>query len=268
MYLNSSPEISPTNQKTVSGFGNHRKALAVLGAEDSTIPSISRNPPSAATPNNPIAPWVSSGPPSTTFPNNFFNESSEHLGQLSPSFRPGTGRTAASDSPDLGYEGNERRPSVASATTISSQGSKSSNSGRFHKKLQGFFGEDYPGSESKQASDSSLPAQTQNAGSRDQSKHRDRNNSVNASTPSMAEKPSSPSTSRPRTPLPSSDVTPWMYQDFNVSIQPTWDLFAFVCKAIILHISKLHFLANLSTLFLSMTSDEDYSFTEYLRSVS
>jgi adenylate cyclase len=200
--------VSPTDQRSTQPFASHhRKALAVLGASDQH-PSISRNPPTAGTPNAQIAPWDSGPSPGTMPPgfNNFFDDISD---QLSPSFRPGTSRTAASDSPDIGFDADERRPSVASANTISSQGSKSSASGgRFHKKLQGFFGEEV--SESKHGSDSSLPQ------AQSQSRSRDRNNSVHTTGTGNGLEASD---SRPRTPLPPSDVTPWDYQNFKVSNQ-------------------------------------------------
>jgi adenylate cyclase len=209
IFLGGSPDISPTDQRTTAPFaGNHRKALAVLGASDQH-PSISRNPPTASTQNSQIAPWDSAVSPGTMpsgYNNNYFDDTSE---QLSPSLRPGTSRTTASDSPDLGiYDGDERRPSVASANTISSQGSKSSaGGGRFHKKLQGFFGEEV--AQSSHGSDQSLTqGQTH-------SRSHDRNNSVH--TTGTGDRPLDLADSRPRTPLPTSDITPWDYQNFKVS---------------------------------------------------
>jgi hypothetical protein len=84
----------------------------------------------------------SNGTPTSAsaFATSFYNDSeSDAASQLSPGFRPGTaftGNTVASDSPDLDF-GDERRPSVASVTTVNSintTGSKSS-SNRIHKKL-------------------------------------------------------------------------------------------------------------------------------------
>lgn len=222
LYSSSSPDISPTEQKS-TGFGNHRKALAVLGAggSDPKVPQISRDPPTAISSGNPIAPWDTPAPGmgSSSFSNSFYNDSPDYIRQLSPSFPSGTGKTMASDSPDVPFGADEaRRPSVASATTVSSVGSKTSISGRgFHKSLKNIFGEDYSGPDSKQGSDASLPTRVGSVGSRDASKHRERerNNSVN--TTGTAERAGSPTSSRPRTPLPPSDVTPWMYQSFQVS---------------------------------------------------
>lgn len=187
----------------------------MLDSGGGNVPSISRVPPTTATSATQIAPWASSSNvmPSSAFPGTFFDDSTENL-QLSPSFRPGTGRTGTSDSPEVAYYGDERRPSVTSATTISSQGSRSSTSrGGFHKKLTGFFGEEFSGNEGpSQSSQTNLTAN----GGRTLSAHsqRDRNNSVH--TKNADGRPASPANSRPRTPLPSSDVIPWVFQDPQV----------------------------------------------------
>lgn len=182
----------------------------------SNVPSISRHPPTAGTSNAYIAPWVNSSAvvPTSAFPGSFFDDSTENL-QLSPSFRPGTGRTGITDSPDVAYYGDERRPSVTSATTVSSQGSRSSISrGGFHKKLTGFFGEDFPGHDTP--SHGSQTSLVTNGGREVATpSQRDRNNSVY--TNNTDGRPVSPTTSRPRTPLPSSDVVPWVFQDPQVS---------------------------------------------------
>jgi adenylate cyclase len=211
-----------------SGFANYRRDLAVLETSGGRIPSIQHNPPTAlqGTPNQ-IAPWMSSNGstalPSPGFGTSFYNDSSEdNMSQgsaLSPAFqRPGTavtGNTNTSDSPADPYFGDERRPSVASVTTASSTGSKSSNRGGIHKKLQTFFGEDFPG---KNGSDTSLPAQNREYRSHSFTKgHRERNaSSVTEHTP----RDSSPAGSRPRTPVPSSDVVPFLYQDSQVRNNP------------------------------------------------
>ena len=213
----SSPSPSAQNVEMTGKFGNYRRDLSVLEAPGGgNVPSTSRLPTTAGTPNAQIAPWVNSSAvvPTSAFPGSFLDDSTENL-QLSPSFRPGTGRTGITDSPDAAYYGDERRPSVASATTVSSQGSRSSTSrAGFHKKLTGFFGEDFPGHDApSHGSQTSLvtnggrevPAPSQ----------RDRNNSVH--TNNTDGRPASPASSRPRTPLPSSDVVPWVFQDPQVS---------------------------------------------------
>ncbi|KAK5115157.1 hypothetical protein LTR85_009915 [Meristemomyces frigidus] len=191
-------------------LNNYRSDMSAQMLQGSTnIPSISRQPPSA------IA-WSNNNEnqtqmPTSIFGGSFYNDSSENLGQISPGYAPPNGMGFPSD-------GEDRRPSIASATTVSSSGSKSSISGRVHKKLQGFFGEDVlpqPGRNggSRQNSETSsmqggvLPAFAPGGGARN------RNNSMNDAM--LRSGPPSPSSSRPRTPAPgpSSEVTPWVFQD-------------------------------------------------------
>lgn len=216
----------------MTDFGNYRRDLAVLetsgGGGGNRIPQIQHNPPTALGSPNQIAPWMSNGAgagsggggtPSSTFGTSFYNDSSDALSQasqLSPAFRPGTGFTGytnASDSPAEAEFADERRPSVASVTTASSTGSKSSMSRTgIHKKLQTFFGEDYPG---KEGSDSSLPSHGREHRSHSFARsHRERNHSSATET---TQREASPAPSRPRTPIPSSDVVPFLYQDSQVS---------------------------------------------------
>ncbi|KAI9738841.1 MAG: cysteinyl-tRNA synthetase [Cirrosporium novae-zelandiae] len=193
--------------RSAKEFANYRRELSVL---ETGGPS-SQSQSAAAAQNPHIITWTKDRPQPmymTQF-GNFFNPDSLDP-QISPTFRPGTSRTGISDSPDHGYFGDERRPSVASNTTVSSQGSRSSTSGgRFHKRLQGFFGDEFPG-HSQHGSETSLPINLQ-GGSRDAFRPRDRTNSVK--TNGTADRPISPSSSRPRTPVPSSDVTPWVFQN-------------------------------------------------------
>ncbi|KAF2173730.1 hypothetical protein M409DRAFT_16004 [Zasmidium cellare ATCC 36951] len=182
---------------------------------DPNIPSINRQPPSAT----PMAWSHNDRPdrptqlPQSIFGGSYFNDSSENLGQVSPGFTPGNGM-------NFPGEGEDRRPSIASATTVSSTGSKNSISGRVHKKLQGFFGEDVQGqitdgkgssrqnSETSSMQNGQLPPFAPGGGS-----GRNRNNSMNDAI--LRSGPPSPSSSRPRTPAPqpSSEVTPWVFQD-------------------------------------------------------
>lgn len=141
----------------------------------------------------------------------FFNDSNDDVSQLSPGFtRPGTGGREDS----MGFPlKDDRRPSVASATTVSSTGSKSSvNRGGFHKRLQNVFGEDFP-ADGRQNSETSLnnPYVTDSQSTRTQ---RNRGNSLNNTIGSSHHsRPASPTSSRPRTPQPSSEVTPWDFQE-------------------------------------------------------
>lgn len=212
----------------MSDFGNYRRDLAVLDSSGARPPKIQQTLPSGTNSSNQIAPWMSmngTGEPSPGFGTSFYNDSSDNLSQasaLSPVFRPGTGLTgntiASSDSTQDVY-GDERRPSVASVTTASSSGSKSSsmNRGGIHKKLQTFFGEDLP---SRDGSDTSLSLH----GKEQKDRHAKdvRSNSFARSTrernhSSATARDASPSDSRPRTPVPSSDVVPFLYQEAQVS---------------------------------------------------
>ncbi|OAX77190.1 hypothetical protein ACJ72_08514 [Emergomyces africanus] len=196
-----SPDISPTEVR--SGFGSHRKALALLGAAGYPPPYFPEPP--KANPRKRSPSWT---PPPllepsalkpTPAPGTFLNDGSDQ--EVSPAF----------PNPDDLMDPDHRRPSVASATTISSQGSKDST-GRFHKHLQRFFGEDQGN-----MSDSALSHHP---------KVRERKNSTRSLNP--AARSFSPTggggggdvgSSRPRTALPSSsNVTPGMFQRFNCGI--------------------------------------------------
>lgn len=192
---------------------------AQLENHPGNLPSISRQPPSA----HPMHSWNtdSNAQVPSVFSGGFFhNDSNENLGQISPGFTPGGGAMGFSG------DGEDRRPSIASATTVSSTGSKASVKGRVHKKLQGFFGDEV-----------SLPGVLQDATSRQNSEAslapngsgslppfapgmggmRDRNNSVPDGRNFSG--PPSPSNSRPRTPVPvepTSEITPWVFQDPGV----------------------------------------------------
>ncbi|KAF1832424.1 PP2C-domain-containing protein [Decorospora gaudefroyi] len=197
---------------TKSAFGDHRKQLAVLETSGGRVPSISRNPPTATSTNSHGTPW-STTPNGSNMANSvwssFFNDSNEDIAQPSPGFRPGTGSREDS----MGFPlKDDRRPSVASATTVSSSGSKSSIGRGFHKRLQNVFGEDFP-ADGRQNSDTSL--NTPYGGDAHSMRgQRLRGNSLNNTIGSSHQsRPGSPAGSRPRTPQPSSEVTPWEFQD-------------------------------------------------------
>ena len=153
--------------------------------------------------------------PTSVF-SSFYDDPSDDVGQLSPGLRPGS-----SQEDMAGFPGDDRRPSIASATTVSSIGSKSSVGRGFHKRLHNFFGEELP-NDGRQGSDTSLPPlATYGTGSTVDSRMpapvaRNRTNSSNNSAlPPAISRPSSPASfSRPRTPH-SSEVTPWEFQDFK-----------------------------------------------------
>ncbi|KAK7952445.1 adenylate cyclase [Apiospora aurea] len=222
-----------------SDLTNYRRDLAVLDPSGGRVPQIQKDSPSASPTHNSISPWLSmpgngaatSNPPTGFFGTTFYNDSSDALStasQLSPAFRQGPGGIGGAISPRTTNPGqpsgtssyelpegafsDDRRPSVASTTTASSQGSKASGTRGGLRKLQGFFGEEFPG---RDGSETSLPA---NATSKDGQRsysfnrpHRERNYS-NATDHT---RDASPSSSRPRTPVPSSDVVPFLYQEAN-----------------------------------------------------
>lgn len=189
------------------------------------VPSISRNPPSASGgTTNP--PWASSGANGGTNMANsvwgsFFNDSdNDDIAQLSHGFSA-TGGIAREDA--MGFPArDDRRPSVASAMTVSSTGSRSSFSRGFHKKLQNVFGEDFPG-DGRQNSDSSLNGRSQVTETQSLHAPRNRGNSLSNTFSGggggggFHSRPTSPTSSRPRTPQPSSEVTPWEFQGPQVS---------------------------------------------------
>lgn len=200
--------------------GNYRHDLEYMSAAGQLSAPASRYRPMGPS-NAQVAPWASDalttnagGLPAGSF----FDDGPGRL-PASPSFRPDTARTGTSDSDPL-FFGDERRPSMASATTVSSSNSNPRVSvGRStrHMKIANIFGDD--GHESSRGSDTNVLA----GGHRDQlSSHlcRDRYNSMH--TINNDRRPISPTSSRPRTPVPSSDVTPWLFQDFKVSLVFFW----------------------------------------------
>ena len=177
--------------------------------------SASRQAPSTVAPDAQIAPWLSPGPPDSrgiSIDGKAFDEKHGKGQNQSPSARPDT---RASDFADPMFYGNERRPSMASATTISSQNSTpiSRASTNHHRKIAGFFGDD--GQDSSRSSDTSVMTSGQRDHSASSQSRKNRHNSVQ--TNGTDGRPTSPPSSRPRSPLPSSDVTPWLFQDFKVS---------------------------------------------------
>ena len=213
-FFSDSPDEASPAATSRGTFLDYRSDKPKQNETKGQIPSVSRRPPSAEAPNSDIAPWMHDGlPPLAThglMSSNFFNDGPPKL-QLSPSFRPDT---RDSDSPDLIFHDNDRRPSLAtSITTESSQTSISKTSiskGTPYKKIAGFFSDE--GRQSSRSSDTSIPASLQ----REQTVSSSRHGSIHASRDD-GRPPTSPDSARPRTPLPSSDVTPWLFQDFKVS---------------------------------------------------
>ncbi|KAI6373931.1 hypothetical protein MCOR25_003318 [Pyricularia grisea] len=244
--LKDDPQVSPTNtfgtrvalspssptsnvfprEQRLSDFGNYRRDLAVLDPGGSRVPQIQQPPPNTGPSlSSQVAPWMTTngaGGAPAAIHTSFYNDSSDNLSvasQLSPGFRIPGGRPSISqpsgvgaDNNEASYFGDERRPSIASiTTTASSQGSKASGNRGGFRKLQGFFGEEFPGRDS---SDTSLPPAVPGKEHRSHSyshgrPYRDRNYS-NATDHT---RDGSPSSSRPRTPVPAPEVVPFLYQE-------------------------------------------------------
>ncbi|KAI9823568.1 MAG: cysteinyl-tRNA synthetase [Thelocarpon impressellum] len=210
------PDVSPRESKLSRGFGNHRRALAQVEPSGLPAPVTQRTAPAAIDPSG-AALWSAAdggtAMPSSGYGTTFFDDSTDNAS--SPLSRPNTGRQLPCESPDGHSAVDERRPSLTSVTTTSSQGSNPSlPSQRSQRKLQGFFGDDFPGRDSALASQTSLPTDPVGNGGTERSSFsgfRNRNNSV-ANNSLSDGRPTSPG-SRPRTPVPPSDVTPWLYQD-------------------------------------------------------
>ncbi|KAL2165456.1 hypothetical protein VTH06DRAFT_754 [Thermothelomyces fergusii] len=159
---------------------------------------------------------ASAPPPEPPAAMTFYNDSTDNLSlgsQLSPGLRTSLSRATpagSTDSPDAAYFTDERRPSVASITTTASSQSRTSCARGGLRKLQGFFGEEFPGRDS---SEISLAHPTGAREHRSHSytytrPHRDRNYS-NATDHGRETSPSS----RPRTPVPAPEVVPFLYQE-------------------------------------------------------
>ena len=153
-----------------------------------------------------IAPWATT--PGTSAGQTFLNDNSEHeQSPASATFRrPTTGRTASSEPAEMDWNGDRRRPSAVSMT--SSQGSKSSQK-RLRKKTKTSVGEETSAFDEPEDSQSNPPSRR--GGPIDQLKARERANS-DGSDATGSQRPSRP---RVEGSLPSSDITPWVYQSYH-----------------------------------------------------
>ncbi|KAK2600228.1 hypothetical protein QQS21_005024 [Conoideocrella luteorostrata] len=217
------------NDRRLSDLTNYRRDLAVLEPTRSQPPTSQQHLPhhshSVGSFGAQIAPWMSSSAAAGASPKglstSFYNDSSDSLSmasQFSPGLpsatgRPGTGSGSIGQeyADALYYNTDGRRPSVASVvTTASSQGSKTSvNRGGF-RKLQGFFGEEFPGRDS---SESSLPTSVAGKDQRSRSYSHGRPTQRDRNYSNATDREASPSSSRPRTPVPNPEVVPFLYQD-------------------------------------------------------
>lgn len=213
-FWSDSPDDSPQDPLMSGTIRDFPRERGTAVASSPNKPSSSQNGVPQHGPSTDIAPWARDCAfEAGSFDAGGLLDKANGRSQGISSVRPGTGQSAASDSPDLIFCPEDRRPSVISATSASSQTSVSKpKSGRrvHNKKLAGFFGED--SRESSKSSDTSIAT----TGQRDPSisSHSRRNNSVYTNN-STDGRPASGNSSRPRTP-PSSDVTPWLFQDFKV----------------------------------------------------
>ena len=194
--------------RDLGGFTNRREERG---------PAAARQVPSASAPDDEIAPWMSTVP--STFNGvahngSFFDDRPTNTRNHAAT-RPDT---RASDSFDPMFHSDDRRPSMASLTTVSSQNSApisrtNTNLGAQHRRLGAFFGDD--GRDSSMGSDTGILTPGRDHSTSSQSR-KARHNSVQTNN-TDGRRTSSPSSSRPRSPQPSSDVTPWLFQDFKVS---------------------------------------------------
>lgn len=221
----------------MSDFANYRRDLAILepsGGRDRQGGS-NNNPASGSV--GQIAPWTTSDRTgsiasiSGNIATSFYNDSSDNLSlasQASPGLRSlnvrsGNTPATSTDSHETAYYNDDRRPSVASiVTTASSTNSKASGTRGGIRKLQGFFGEEFPGQGS---SDTSLPLAGKEHRSHSHSHQHGRSGrdrQYSNATDYTRDREASPASSRPRTPVPApSDVVPFLYQEADVSYNPS-----------------------------------------------
>jgi adenylate cyclase len=190
-YSQSPPLSPPKVSGPLTNLTDHRKELSVLQAPQFVM---RQNPPTAAP--SPINGASTTSTPS--FLNSSIFDSQEPFHSPS-SLRPGTAPSTGSAPPgpaESYFPDEPRRPSVASVVTnASSTGSKSSFGKYFSRKI---FGEGETSGDSTVSSESSLPP------------------TVTPRTQYGFQRPTTPTNSRPRTPLPSAEVVPFLYQDPEV----------------------------------------------------
>lgn len=161
---------------------------------------------------SPVANGIPVRRPSDTedFPQPNWGSLPRSNGELSPGSSPFPTYMQTMSPPSNGAIGDDRRPSMASNTTVGSDSSSRTNSKSLHK-IQSFFGDDPNEPQSRiqppHASDQKRP-------------NFPRQLSVNSAfSANKKSRQPSPDSSRPRSPLPgSSDVTPWEFQDNEVNL--------------------------------------------------
>ena len=224
--LNQDVEISPHTVVTpasrrditpweVDDGPDHRKGLSFLNNKHTNTPP-SQQPPVPSIPPN-----VSSSPllkepqygrdnrpkfPPSIFQNSFYD--STDIGAMSPGFHP-------LNNDD--YMDDNRRPSVASTSTMDSTASKRSANGapsRFHKKLQGLLGEEYGNAPEERHSSDGSAVQSLHQRGPDASPIVERQGSMGGIRPTSR----AGSQIKTREPAHASEVTPWVFQDTEVSV--------------------------------------------------
>ncbi|PNH58482.1 hypothetical protein VD0002_g9045 [Verticillium dahliae] len=252
------PNASRRNSRRISDLRDYRRDLAVLDSSGNRLPQIQHSPPSGH-PSSMTqgAPWMTSGdddgvsplagvgsggggggpltPQDGPIPTSFYNDSSDNLSSalaspLSPVFRqPAPMRPVPSFPPhdaqhDMApFDNDDRRPSLASIATSSSTGSRNSGVRRGGlQKLQGFFGEQFPGRDGSETSLQSSLAGTGTGTGAGAGAGKDRSRSYSHSRPTRERnysnatdhtRDASPASSRPRTPVPAPEVVPFLYQN-------------------------------------------------------
>ncbi|KAL9010950.1 MAG: hypothetical protein Q9173_004162, partial [Seirophora scorigena] len=204
-FFSDSPD-SPINWDTNNRFHSTSPDLGDSHA-NARGPVASKQGASTAAPDAQIAPWLSA------------DSSCSNRGADAGNFFDDRPRRAiqANEPVDPMFCSSDRRPSMASATSVSSQHSvprsrASTGRGNQNKRLGAFFGDD--GLDSARNSDTSVITPGRDHSTSSQSR-KARHNSVQ--TNNTDGRASSPSSSRPRSPPPSSDVTPWLFQDFKIA---------------------------------------------------
>lgn len=209
-FLSDSPD-SPMEFGTSGTF--------YAGSRDSTFPNLAnerglgaskQTPSNAAAPDAEIAPWLSSGPLETNGGADGGNSFDDVQGKA----RPARPDNQQNELVDPMFYTNDRRPSMASATTVSSQNSvpisrASTSRGNHSKRLGAYFGDDTL--DSSRSSDTSILTTGRDHSTSSQSRKARHNSVQTNNTDGRASSPGS----RPRSPIPSSDVTPWLFQDFK-----------------------------------------------------
>lgn len=233
LYARSQDEVDLSPRARGPGRDEAFPKAEIAPWDQGAGPLLSVKPPQSHAAGYQIAPWENDPSPGLSPTGSFGGylfDSNQDRSPRSPNFPTMLSRV---DTWNTGFDGQDRRPSVASTTTMSSNGSGRDYNRMAHKKLNGFFGEE-PSSEDNRhyseapsfgsiASGSTLDSTTRPRASRAGSfkSGYDRYGSGTL-TPDGGPK------SGAKTPQPSSDVTPWLFQDHAVSSTRMWFPFVIV----------------------------------------